>query len=364
MSILIFLAVLFVLILVHEWGHYITAKWTKMRVDEFAIGFPPRLFSWRRGETEYSLNALPIGGYVKILGENGDEDEVLSDTDKPRTFGARPKWAQALVLVAGVTMNVLLAFVLLFAILLVGTPTQVDESTATDAAVLRVLETVPGSPASVIPTQSEIVSVARDGMVLSDLTPSNLAAFVAENQSAAIDISYIPVGGVVASVTLTPATGLVPGDTEKAILGLSSGLIEVRSYGFVPALKEAAIQTVSMLGAITTGLFTLLGNAITGTADFSQVAGPVGIVEHVGTAASFGFTSLLFFTAVISLNLAVINLLPVPALDGGRLVFVAIEALTRRTIPHVWAGRLNLVGFALLMLLMVVVTYNDILKLL
>jgi regulator of sigma E protease len=118
-----------------------------------------------------------------------------------------------------------------------------------------------------------------------------------------------------------------------------------------------------MLKAITVGLVTLLSNAIIGNADFSQVTGPVGIVEHVGQAAAFGFTSLLYFTAVISLNLAVINLLPVPALDGGRLVFVAIEAITKRPINPVWAGRLNLLGFAALMLLMVVVTYNDILKL-
>ena len=139
--------------------------------------------------------------------------------------------------------------------------------------------------------------------------------------------------------------------------------LEVKSYDIGEAITEASLQTVYMLKAITVGLVTLLANAVTGTADFSQVTGPVGIVEHVGQAASFGLTSLLYFMAVISLNLAVINLLPIPALDGGRLVFVAIEAITRRPINPVWAGRMNLVGFGLLMLLMVVVTYNDILKL-
>jgi regulator of sigma E protease len=121
---------------------------------------------------------------------------------------------------------------------------------------------------------------------------------------------------------------------------------------------------VQGLKDITVGLYTLLRNTVRGTADFSDVAGPVGIVGLVGDAASYGITSLLMFTAMISLNLAVINLLPVPALDGGRLVFVAIEAITRRPLNPIWTIRLNLLGFALLMILMVVITWHDIAKLL
>jgi regulator of sigma E protease len=260
-------------------------------------------------------------------------------------------------------MNVVLAFVLLLFILLIGTPAQVDEASATEAATFRVMETLSGSPASVIPTQSEIVAVRRGDVSLASLTPSNLSAFVALDATTPIELTYVPIDGEESTVKLTPAKGFVSTDPEKAILGLETALIETRSYGLVAAVKEASYQTVGMLKAITVGLGSLLSKAVQGTADFSQVAGPVGIVEHVGTAASFGFTSLLFLTALISLNLAVINLLPVPALDGGRLIFVAIEAITRRQIPHVWAGRLNFIGFALLMLLMVVVTYNDILKL-
>jgi regulator of sigma E protease len=123
------------------------------------------------------------------------------------------------------------------------------------------------------------------------------------------------------------------------------------------------VRTIDTTGKIAMGLWGLLSAAVVGEADFSQVAGPVGIVNYVGDAAALGFTSLLLFTAIISLNLAVVNLLPIPALDGGRLVFVAIEAITRRPIPPVWAGRVNLAGFAFLMLLMLAATINDVIKL-
>ncbi|MCU0678203.1 MAG: site-2 protease family protein [Candidatus Pacebacteria bacterium] len=364
MTILIFLAVLFVLILVHEWGHYITAKWTGMRVDEFGIGFPPKLFGWKRGETVYSLNALPIGGFVKILGENGDADgEQLSAVDTTRTFSARPKWAQAIVLVAGVTMNILFAWIVLIAILMIGTEVQVGTDTAGPDAKLTVLSVAPDSPAAVLPVRAEIVSATRGEEALTTLTPEAFRDFVSAGNGEAVSISYVA-GDENKTVTLTPERGLDTSRPDAAILGVQTGFLEVQTYDFVPAVKEASLQTVAMLKAITVGLVSLLANAVMGTADFSQVAGPVGIVDHVGQAASFGLTSLLYFTAVISLNLAVINLLPIPALDGGRLVFVAIESITRRPINPVWAGRLNLIGFAALMLLMVIVTYNDILKLL
>jgi regulator of sigma E protease len=365
MTVLIFLAVLFVLILVHEWGHYITAKWTGMRVDEFGIGFPPKLFSWRRGETVYSLNALPIGGFVKILGENGEVEggEVLSETDKTRTFNARPKWAQAIVLVAGVTMNILFAWLVLFLILLIGTDVQVTSGEATSEARFVVSEVLSDAPAAVLPIMAEITSVTRDDEVLASLTPEDFRNFVVTGKGAPITVTY-EAESESKSVTITPVQGLSTEDPEAYVVGVKTALVEQKSFTFSKALSEATLQTAHMLINITVGLFKLLGQAVTGTADFSQVAGPVGIVEHVGNAAAFGFTSLLYLTAVISLNLAVINLLPIPALDGGRLVFVAIEAITRRTIDPIWASRVNIVGFALLMLLMVVVTYNDILKLL
>lgn len=362
MSVILFLFVLFVLILVHEWGHYITAKKTGMKVEEFAIGFPPRLFVIKRGETEYSFNSLPIGGFVKILGEN-PQTASESEAD-PRSFSSRPKWAQAVVLLAGVTMNVIFAWFLFALTFMIGVPTQVDEATATPEANLYISGILAESPLyDVVPAGAEVLSLSTGDQSLVTLSPSNFSQFVQDNAESELKLTY-HYAGEDKEVLVTPIVGLLPDDETKPAVGVSLSLVENIKQSFVGSIVVATETTVSGLKNITVGLFTLLGQAVNGTADFSQVAGPVGIVGMVGDAASYGITALLTFTAMISLNLAVINLLPVPALDGGRLVFVAIEAITRRPINPIWATRLNLLGFALLMLLMITVTWHDIARLL
>lgn len=166
------------------------------------------------------------------------------------------------------------------------------------------------------------------------------------------------------STLLTPAQGLMLEEPERFVVGASLSFVEIQKRSFFMAIADGFTATWQGFINIAVGLWSLISQSFIGEADFSQVAGPVGIVGMVGDAASFGVTALLTFTAIISLNLAVINLLPFPALDGGRLVFVAIEAVTNRKIPPVWAGRVNLVGFAILMLLMIAVTYNDIIRIL
>lgn len=364
MSILIFIAVLFVLILVHEWGHYIVAKKTGMRVDEFGIGLPPKLFGIKKGETEYTLNALPIGGFVRIWGENFSEDgTAIESQENSRAFGARPKWAQALVLIAGVTMNILFAWFLFTLTFMIGVETAVDESIATESAELYVTGTLPDSPAADIPTFSVITSVSNDAQVISNPTPSEFSALIVEAGAQSVVVEY-EAGGVLSETTLEPVQGLFPDDAERYAVGISLSLVETVQESLFTAIGSGFTATWNGLITISVGLYTLIADAITGDGDFSQVAGPVGIVGMVGDAASFGITALLTFTAIISLNLAVINLLPFPALDGGRLLFVFIEAVTGRPIPPVWAGRANLIGFGLLMLLMIAVTYNDIVRLL
>ncbi len=364
MSILLFLAVLFVLVLVHEWGHFIVAKKTGMRVDEFGIGFPPKLFGKKWGETEYTLNALPLGGFVKIYGENGDEEHDIEAQKDSRAFGSRPKWAQALVLIAGVTMNVLFAWFLFSLTYMIGVPTAVDEAVASPEAKLYIASTLPNAPADgVIPVGAVVESVASGESMISSPTPTSFSEFVAAAAPNAVDITYT-INEVTQTVSVTPVAGLIADSPERFVIGTSLTLVETMERGFFRAIGDGFIATMAGLGSIATGLFTLISQSITGSADFSNIAGPVGIVGLVGDAAAFGIIALLTFTAVISLNLAVINMLPFPALDGGRLVFVFIEAVTGKQIPAVWAGRVNLVGFALLMLLMIVVTYNDIVRLL
>lgn len=362
MTIILFFAVLFVLILVHEWGHFIVAKKTGMRVDEFGIGFPPKLFSKTWRGTEYSFNLLPIGGFVRIFGENAED--TVTGTVPEDSFNAKSKWAQAAVLVAGVTMNIIFAWVLFAAVFMIGVPTAVSPEEATDGAVFTVTQVLSGAPADEagVPVGAQIVSVSAGQTQLDTLTPDAFSAFV-QGAETTIDVTYEQ-EGVTFTTSVTPEAGLFGDDDTRAGVGVGLALVENVRQPIHTALYEAMQTVGSSLVAITIGLGSLLVQSVQGTADFSQIAGPVGIVGLVGDAAAFGFTSLLMFTAVISLNLAVINMLPFPALDGGRLLMVAIEAVMRRPINPVWVGRVNLLGFALLMLLMIAVTWNDIARIL
>lgn len=369
MSIILFLAVLFVLVLVHEWGHYITAKKTGMRVDEFAIGFPPKLFGIKRGETAFNFNLFPIGGYVKIFGENAEEAaemgaEPRDPKDVGRAFGERPKWAQAVVLLAGITMNILFAWFLFSVTQMVGVPTAVEESAATEAAELYVAATLPGAPADgKLPVGAVVLGAEAKGVRLETPNASEFSAFVTTHAPAPVTVDY-RFKDVTDTVELTPVKGLVAAEPEKYVVGTSLSLVEVQQKSFFDAIGSGFMTTVDGFLAISVGLATLIKEAFVGQADLTNIAGPVGIVGMVGDAAAFGIVPLLTFTAIISLNLAVVNLLPFPALDGGRLVFVMIEAVTRKQVPPQWTGWVNGVGFILLLLMMLAVTYNDISRLL
>lgn len=359
MTIILFIGVLFFLILVHELGHFLTAKWSRMRVDEFAIGFPPRLFSVKKAETEYSINLLPIGGYVKIMGENGEMDPA----DKSHAFGSRPRYQQAIVLLAGVFMNILTAWVIFFSVGMIGTPTAVEEGTpGSESAILTVTTVLSESPAAGVPLGAKIAAMHSQGESLDRLTPSAFTEFISRHTNDDITIVYSHKGES-KEVTLKPRSGVIETDLERKALGMATALVVTKNQTAMEAFLGASVRTWESLKAITIGLFVFLGSAFTLSADIEQVTGPIGIAGMVGDAAEFGFVSLLIFTAFISLNLAVINLLPIPALDGGRLLFVIAEAVIRRPIDPEWMGRVNFIGFAFLILLMTAVTYNDVLRL-
>jgi len=362
MSLIIFILVLVVLILVHEWGHFIAAKKTGMRVDEFGIGFPPKVWSIKKGETEYSLNSLPIGGFVRIYGEN--LDDVSKDDDRSRSFSARPKWAQAIVLVAGVFMNVVLAWAIYVAIFISGMPTQVDEVNASPTAQLFLSSILPGSPLSeTIKPGTQVLSIGNDNETIESPTPTAFRAFVESSAEQELNMKY-QFAGEEGVVTFVPQAGLLAEDPERVAAGVALALVEQKKYGLFQAMWKAADFTWYGLTAITIGLTSYIAEAFMGEADLSQVAGPVGIYGMVSDAAATGWVPLLMFTAIISLHLAVLNLLPFPALDGGRLVFVAIESITRKPINPVWAGRINALGMIILLVLIAVVTWSDIMKLL
>lgn len=365
MSIIIFLIVLVILILVHELGHFLVAKACGVRVDEFGLGFPPRIASVKYGETVYSLNWIPFGGFVKIFGENPD-DESISGPESSRSMVNKPKWQQVLVLIAGISFNVIFAWILISIGFMSGLPTSISSYPSakfTDAKVV-VTSVLAGSPAEKahLKVGDEIVSMTADKRVLNvDPSTADVAAvqkFISESANQAITIQ-VTEGDVKSSVVATPVAGIMGG---KVALGIGLDAIGTLKLPIHKAFYEGILLTWDLTKSTTVGLVTFFKNIVIGKADLAQVTGPIGIVGLVGDAANLGFIYLLSFTAFISINLAVINLLPFPALDGGRILFVIIEAIKRSPIKPKVANTFNAVGFGLLLLLMLVITFHDILK--
>jgi regulator of sigma E protease len=362
MTILIFIIGIVVLIVVHEFGHLVAAKLSKMRVDEFGLGYPPRVaIIGKIGETIFSLNWLPFGGFVKIYGEDIDSESVKD----ARAFSSKNRAVQALVLIAGIAMNLLFAYVLITGALIAGTPQALSPNEIANArnTQLAVAEVLPASPA------------ARSGLLEGDSIlsakdvwgewrandPASFSTFVAASHGDSITLD-IKRNGIEQTVIATPATDIVPDDPAHYALGVEVATVGIVPVSFFYAISEGASLTWGAISLTASGLLHFFYGIFTLRADFSQVAGPVGIASAVGSEAAQGFGNLLSIMAIISINLALINLIPIPALDGGRLLFVGIESIIRRPINAKIANAVNSLGFAFLVLLMVVVTAHDIFK--
>lgn len=360
MGILTFIVVLVALIIAHEFGHFLVAKWSKMRVDEFGLGYPPKLWGKKIGETEYTLNALPFGGFVKIYGEDSD----ATSKDGARAFTNRPRILQALTLIAGVAMNVLVAWVLLLVVLSSGAPRALTPEQVPDASnvELTVTYVVPGTPADSagLKAGDVLLEGVYGNTSFSGGDVDSFVDFVGSATDTEVSL-IVERGNEQKEISITPEDGIVKG---QGAIGVGLAVIGNITLPFHETLIESFVVTGVLLKDITIGITTFLYQAITFSADFSQVAGPIGIAGVVADAGENGIIPLLSLTALISLNLAVINLLPVPALDGGRLLFVAIEAIIRKPIPASVAQTANAIGFLLLILLMIVVSISDIGKLL
>jgi regulator of sigma E protease len=422
--------VLGIMIFVHEWGHFMAAKLCGVRVDVFSLGFGPRLFGMKRGDTDYRISALPFGGYVRMAGDNPLEERTGAGYE----FLSRPRWQRVIIAIAGPAMNFVLALVILWGIFWrLGIPSPVFEHQAADiVAVPQSMATTGVQPGDRIiavngvptPTWKQVyseyekakpgnpitIAVSRSGanQIITATTPEHLA-------SPDILFGYPPLAAVIAEVDAgTPAdrAGLKPGDTIIAMNGkpvitwpqLVEGVHQsgghsiqfgVRRDGqqlelditpmqgtdlegqpvwqvgvlpntdedyerqsFLEAGKDAASSTVSgmrQIGQVLVGLFS-------GKVSIRQLAGPVGIARISGEAAKRGLPTLLEFMAVISLNLGLLNLLPIPILDGGHILMLAIEGILRRDLSIAVKERFVQVGLVFLLGIFAFVMYSDILK--
>ncbi len=366
MTIFIFIVILAVLILVHELGHFLVAKKSGIRVDEFGLGFPPRLWQIKKGETVYSLNAIPFGGFVKIHGETPDENSDGPSEDYDRSLLSKPKWIQAAVMAGGVTFNFILAWILLSFGFMVGIPMSVSDLPA-GAQVrevnLSIVQVLPDSPAAVVGLKpgDVILSLGIEDEKIMPTTAPEVSNFIAAKGETEFPV-IISRGGEQLDFSITPTQGIFA-DTADPAIGIAMDQVGLVSLPLWRSFIAGASYTVDITVTMVVLLGQLLADVFRGQSALDSVMGPVGIVGLVGDAASLGLIYLLTFTALISINLAIINLLPFPALDGGRLLFILIEAIKGSPIKPSVANTLNALGFLFLLGLMLVVTFNDILRL-
>ncbi len=349
MTIILFILVLLVTVLVHEWGHFYAARKCGMTVEEFGFGIPPRLWSFKKGETVYSINALPIGGFVRIAGENGVEGHIAPNCQ----FDTKPWWQKSIVLVAGVACNIILAIILFTGAYMVGMPTIADGGVPT---VVTVVGDSPAHAAGMLAGDT-ITAISIQGVPVVPLTTDTLRAAVKDSRGP-VAISYDR-EGVPGDAVITPKD-----TTDGKMVGIGIQPIRDVKLPFFQAVASATAQTVAIVIGIWDTLSGLVAGLFTGDSSAEGLTGPVGLVREVGNAAAIGFAYLLAFTAAISVNLAVLNIMPFPALDGGRLIVVLLEAITRRRFSQKIVGIIHASGFVLLLGLMLFLTVGDVRRLL
>lgn len=366
MSILFFIVILVVLVWVHELGHFSAAKLFGIKVDEFAIGFPPRLLTVQWGETRYSFNLLLLGGYVSISGEQAAEGERLH----PRSFAAKPRPVQAAVIVAGILFNLLFAWLVLTGGYIHGLQSAREHDgygTVTNARP-TVVSILPGSPAQAAGVAAgdvitELQTGKGDTLDLTTLNTDQQAGVAHDFLVAHADESIavrVMRQGAEKDFILKAASGVVPG---RKVLGVELDDIGILKLSPPVAALQAGVVAKNLLEAEAAGLRDLVGGFFAGQGDLSQVSGPIGIVTVGSQLVSQGFGSTVSIIAIISINLALINVIPIPGLDGGRLLFIIIESIIRRPLKARTATALTVVGFALIITLMLAVSAHDIAKL-
>lgn len=349
-SIIIVILILGVLVLVHELGHFVSAIKLGVDVEEFGIGFPPRLFSIKRKGVVYSINLIPIGGFVKIKGESGD------DSNDPDSFANQPAWKKIIILSAGVSMNFILAMVFLSAAFYFGIPQAIDNSVSDEQVAYRnimIMEVVKDSPAEQagIRVGDEIVSLNGQSYENSDGIYNTLG----DNQETSVDL-LIKRGDEELSFNLEPQLMFPDSQPMIGVGLLDTGVIH---YGLLGSIGQGVKTTVLMIWRVIEALVGLVVDLFTHGKLAPEVGGPVAVVVIAGQMAQLGLVYILQFAAILSINLGVINFFPFPALDGGRVMFVLAEVITRKKLSHKVEAIIHNSGFILLLVLLGAITLRD-----
>lgn len=347
-TLLAFLFVIGVVVIVHEFGHFIAARSVGIRVERFSVGFPPRMIGKRFGDTDYCISWIPLGGYVKMAGmidESMDNPEKI--TGAPDEFMSKNFLQKSWVITAGVILNFALAWVLYTGLAISeGMPVP-----STEAMPLAVMDGNPAAEAGIEPGD-KIVSI--DGVPVPSwealvervhASPGQALLFVWEREGERME------------ATITPRAGNVPNvEGEVGLIGISGpGIAGYEPVGFFEGIAMGGRDTIAVLGVATDTIRQLFSGAAT----VKDLGGPVMIAKWSGEVAEQGFTALLRFIAFISINIGFLNILPIPVLDGGHLVLILLEAVARRPIPVKVKLAIQQVGMIGLLILMAVILWND-----
>ncbi len=373
LTIVVFLAVLSILVLFHEFGHFYSARKLGIKIDEFGLGFPPRIFGfyknnsgkwkikWGKGKIKncpdvvYSINAIPIGGFVKIKGEDGENRQ---DKD---SFSSQKVWKRLIVVSAGVLMNIFLAWILISIGFMIGFPHAVDDQFVQEKNVkisdakVQIVEVLKDSPAEraglkpldiILDIENQEVKRGED-----------VQSFLNSPQESSLKIKR---NGEEQNILITPE---FRENLDRYVIGISIADTATIRYPWYLALWEGLKATFIFLWTIIYTFYVVIKDLIVGQSVGVEVAGPVGIANLTGQMARMGFIYLIQFTALLSLNLAVINFFPFPALDGGRFIFLLIEKIKGKPVKQEIEAIIHNSGFALLMLLFVWITLKDVIGL-
>lgn len=340
-TVLIFAVILMVLVLVHELGHFITAKLAGVKVEEFGLGFPPRLLSIKRGETVYSLNAVPLGGFTKMVGEE--------DPSHPRSLASQKRPTRILILSAGSLMNLLLPLLLFSVSLMVPHDVPVGKVVITSVA--------PASPAAKAGLEVGDVFLKINQRAVRNTIDLQRNTSLSLGQEVTLEIRKTD--GTTRTVRLVPRWKPPP---RQGAMGVGITMPEItmvrENEPFWRAIPMGVVESTETFVLFKNEIIKWLIGAVS-----PQIAGPVGIAQLTGEFVQAGLSPLLQFAAFLSINLGIINLFPLPALDGGRIAFVVLEWLRRgKRISPRKEGLVHLIGFAMLVGFILLVTYQDIIR--
>ncbi len=367
---IIFIAILGVLIFVHELGHFVTARRNGVKADEFGFGFPPRLagfvrnektgkfeFVWGNKEIEskhtvYSINWIPLGGFVRIKGEDGNG---IKDPD---SFASKNAWPRIKILAAGVIMNFIFAWILISIGFMIGAPETIESDNVNIAnAKIQISEVLPDSPADKagIKIGDEILKVNKQ---VSFAGVTDVQNYINSNKGKEINFNVLR-GSEIVEIKVVPRENAPAG---QGAIGVALAQTVIKRYPVHEALWNGAIAVYNLTIAILLALGGIIMKLFAGNGVGAEVSGPIGIAILTKQVATLGLVYVLQFAALLSINLGIINALPIPALDGGRILFILIEKIKGSPVTQKTEQMFHTVGFILLIMLMVLVTLRDVLK--